>query len=312
MLESLDQTVSTGQKVIEDIAGGSDNAVVGAFNTTLGVVKGATGWMQSMAKKLDGKGLSMSNINDQMYLLAPYKYLYAIDPTHKKFVFPYLTNDTFTNLSSNWNVEKDSSSFVFNEAITDILNKGATAAARTGADLRNLSKIIANVTHDGKQENFSAAEQTIMEMAKSFVYSPEGPSITVTFTLFNTVVKKGNRSIWKDHYKFIWLFMIRNMAWKLSASSFLPPLLYDVVIPGQKRLPLAYVSKVDVKSIGIQRLLKTKNFMIGADPNGKDNNQEITVNVPEAWQVTISFKSLIGDNANLMASGIKELPITVS
>ena len=87
---------------------------------------------------------------------------------------------------------------------------------------------------------------------------------------------------------------------KVDSLSFEPPYLYDIFIPGSKRLPLAFVSSYTVVPKGIIRSLP---HTIG----GKD----ITVPVAEAWEVTIEFESLIPQSANMMLSALYDFSITV-
>lgn len=139
----------------------------------------------------------------------------------------------------------------------------------------------------------------IREAAKGYTYPTDGPQVNVNFTLYNTT----KVDAWHQNYKFLFLFVLRNLPLRISISTFEPPLLYDVIVPGVTHLPVCGVSAINVEPMGMIRTLKTKNFLTKI--TGKDTtDKDITVNVPEAWNVSITFKSLIANSANLMISGL--------
>lgn len=296
-INGLGNIMGSFDTLVNKLAGDSGSSSTSSTEgTTITKPEGDSSIFGKLAK-FGKQHMSMENITDDMVLLAPYQYLYATKKTGKRFVFPFLDDAIFPPVNNNWSdVTQDDASMIFTNPVSKFIETAAQAMGYVATDMMNIANI-------GSGE--SAAVGTVMEMAKIFRYSLDGAEVKVQFTLFNTVIKNNSRSIWKKHFKFLYLFSVRNMAWKITPSSFLPPLLYDVIIPGQKRLPLAYVKSVNVQAKGIIRKLKMENFIDSAATM-------MDVNVPEAWVVTITFKSLIGDNANLMISGIKDLKITTN
>ena len=59
------------------------------------------------------------------------------------------------------------------------------------------------------------------------------------------------------------------------------------------------------------RMMKLDSLPIKNPSTGKVQT-EIAVNVPDAWIVSIKFKSLIADSANLYLSSMFDLPIKAS
>jgi hypothetical protein len=119
--------------------------------------------------------------------------------------------------------------------------------------------------------------------------------------LYNTTRKNA----WRDNFRFLYLFAVRNLPFRTEMMSFTPPLLYDIIVPGVKRLPICALSQMKVDPLGITRTLECDNFISGS---GK-----IPVNVPEAWSVQLTFDCLIAPSANLMlANTIGELNIDVA
>lgn len=111
---------------------------------------------------------------------------------------------------------------------------------------------------------------------------------------------------------FISLFNLRNLPFKLDYTTYLPPLLYDIIIPGVKRLPFAYVSSFSAEPQGLIRNMKIENFLSRIAGAATNENKNVSVPVPEAWTVSITFKSMLARSANLMLAGGADLPITIN
>lgn len=240
----------------------------------------------TFTKMMDGT----SSANILTGTLSPYKYLYFVKSTGKNYIFPLLNGQEEFGLSNSWgdaSKEKSmGSSLVYD--LFDVTKNTMT----TVNEFLNLKSILGGGTSD--------VNNTFIETSKLYSYPSEGESIKVNFTLFNTVYP----DLWKQHYKFIILFTLRNMPVKMSPSTFHPPLLYDVIIPGSRRLPIASVESFRVKPIGMIRQMTTDEIL--------NSNNKVVVNVPEAWNIEISYKSLIMPSLNLLISQYKELPISVN
>ena len=214
-------------------------------------------------------------------LFEPYKYLYITKATKKKFVFPLLNNDSsFASVNNTWGEGEKLPGLIQVplEGFYDLLD-----AVNIGVNLAE------NVKNFVKGEGSDIGR--VREMAKSFQYPSNGDSVTVNFTLYNTT----KVDAWKDNYKFLYLFILRNLPLRIDTMSFLPPMLYDVIIPGVKRLPVCSVDNINISPKGMTRVLSCENFMASGN---------VSVNVPEAWEVSITFRSLIAHSANLVLAGI--------
>lgn len=86
---------------------------------------------------------------------------------------------------------------------------------------------------------------------------------------------------------------------RIDTSSFIPPLLYDIYVPGTKRLPVCTVESMNITPKGKIRTMMCPPIGL---PNNT-NNTNITANIPEAWEISITFKSLIAPSLNLMFDG---------
>ena len=127
----------------------------------------------------------------------------------------------------------------------------------------------------------------------------QGREESITFPLVNTV-RRGTQSPVQQNYELLWLLAFQNKAYKTSFARTPPPKIYSVSVPGQFSMPYAFINSMDVKFIGTTR--KTTVYVPNGNGEGVIGSKQITTPVPEAYQVTLKFKSLIGDYGNTMLS----------
>ena len=127
----------------------------------------------------------------------------------------------------------------------------------------------------------------------------KGREESITFPLVNTV-KRGGQSPVQQNFELLWLLAFQNKPYKTSFARTPPPKIYSVYAPGQFSMPYAFINSMSVKFMGTVR--KTKVYVPTGTGEGNITSKEITTPVPEAYQVTINFKSLIGDYGNSMIS----------
>ena len=127
----------------------------------------------------------------------------------------------------------------------------------------------------------------------------KGRTETITFPLINTV-RRSKQSPVQQNYELLWLLAFQNKPYKTSFSRTPPPKIYSVTSPGQFSMPYAFISNMDVKFIGTTR--NTTVYVPSGNGEGTISPKPITTPVPEAYQVTLTFTSLIGDYGNTMLS----------
>lgn len=250
-------------------------------------------------------GLSRLAQNDEFtnpaygtMLLQPYKWLYALKPTDKRYCFPMIANPPSQTIQNNFGDGQDGSGLLnnsfFNGAISMMQN--AVGMIR---DFRDVVQFLGGSLGQGGYIGSS------IEKAKFFNYPLNTQEYRVTFPLLNTV----RPNDWKKNYKFIILFMLRNLIFRQDSASYYPPLFYDLVIPGVIRQPYCYVGKFEVRPVGTVRTLSFNEEIIHGFSEVKPN---FSVNVPQAWIVTITFTSLLPTSANMVLSGLYDLQISTS
>lgn len=140
-----------------------------------------------------------------------------------------------------------------------------------------------------------------VEKAKFFQYPQQTDEYTIQFPLLNTV----DSNDWVKNYRFILLFTLRNMVFRMDNASYYPPLFYDLVIPGVIRQPFCYVSSVQVQPLGMVRQMNPKENILSFS----EKNLATSLTIPDAWVVTIKFKSLLASSANMVLSSMYDLGV---
>lgn len=291
----LEKTAEVLEKSLDSFAG---NTISSAIKTGVTSLSGGIERLTSKA----GDYLNLSDDFGGKYLattlLNPYNNLYALSATGKKFCFPYFGNNT-----AGWSISNlfssEGSTSLLSKSITEAMSKIANGVVAIAGDLQEFG----NLFSTGNTNSFTMYN---IEKAKAFNFPTEGKKVTVRFPLFNTIEKNS----WKQNYKFIVLFGLRNMLFRLNNVQYYPPLIYDVSIPGWGRLPLSYVSSFTVNPVGMTRVKSINMNFINNDETSP--GKESTVIVPEAWIIQIEFQSLIADSANQVLSSIFDLPIDAS
>ena len=285
-----------------------------------GTVKSATDITTNGLKKLNVddlynkvKGFVMKTIDEGVsqiqnpltsdksaHYLQPYSLLYDMTPTGLKYCLPMISNPPVLSVTNSYESSQDETSVLSANSLFSTISSLASSISSLNRDLSQFNALLSGDSSSG-----SIYERTNVEKAKFFQYPQQTESYTVSFPLFNTVKSKPNGNpVWMKNYKFILLFCMRNMIFRKDNTSFFPPLFYDLTIPGVIRQPFTYVESVKVQPQGIVRMLGCKklfNFMA---------DKAFSVPVPEAWVVTITFKSLLATSANLVLSALDDSIVT--
>jgi len=154
-------------------------------------------------------------------------------------------------------------------------------------------------------ENFSTGYLNItqpgvyIEKPKYFTTGQSGESQTITFPLINTI-KRGTQNPVQLNYELLWLLTFQNKSYKTSFSRTPPPKLYTISVPGQFSMPYAYISNMKIDFLGTIR--RSTVTVPSLNKSGKVVTTDIKVPIPDAYNVSITFESLIGDYGNTMMS----------
>lgn len=149
---------------------------------------------------------------------------------------------------------------------------------------------------------------TFIEKPKYFQYDTDNKSVTVTFPLFNTVTRgtgsiSNNKLPYQQNYELLWILAFQNKPYRTSFSGVSPAKMYTLTIPGQEFFPYCFIENLTVDFKGTRRNL----------PVTLPTGDIVSTAIPEAYNVSITFKSLISDVSNMMvAKGFTGSKIRVS
>lgn len=198
--------------------------------------------------------------------------IYFTKPTGFKYRLPIFEQST--TIEPQWG--EDNPNSILGSVVSTVQGAADTAAN------------IVNLTQPG----------TYIEKPQYFQGVDQGTE-TISFPLANTI-RRNNQSPVQQNYELLWLLAFQNKAFKTSFSRVSPPKIYTVNVPGRFTMPYAYISNMGVEFLGTVR--KQKVTVPTAQPGHEYylKFSEIEVPVPEAYQVSLTFTSLIKDYSNTM------------
>jgi hypothetical protein len=212
------------------------------------------------ALKIDTPDMARASSDD------PYEGLYSPEETGFKYTFPY-----YTSLLK----EKRSS-------YSDTYNANGMGALPTFLD-----STINNYTakrDPGKGVRALVEPGLFIEKTKFYNFG-DNESISFSFPLLNTI----SREQINENYQFLFLLIYQNTMYRKDRSAFIPPCIYEVLVPGTRYMKWAYISRLSVDFIGTRRMIEVDSG-IGV----------FKTIVPEAYNVNISVTSLHEEAGNFL------------
>lgn len=223
-----------------------------------------------------GKGLydliSSSN-GDPM---APYQELFPKDnPTPYIYKFPYFSDVNFEVNSPAW-------------TSLDIVEGANKAGEALGGFLfgdagRQAASALLQGTAKAGMGFLAATNPKVGIFDRPKLWSNhEYRTITIKFSLFNTYEPDD----WEKNRQLCYDFVKENLYFKQNFITGVPPVFYDVLIPGQYYSYASAVTNLNVLNRGNMRMLKDKTGL--------------PCNVPDAYEVNIQLTDLVMPSQNLM------------
>jgi hypothetical protein len=195
-----------------------------------------------------------------------YNKMYTATPTGNVYTFPFFS--TYNHSITNEWKEADALGSTLIKALG-----GGGAAESAGSWAKNIA---------------SAASNAYVSVTKRQEYAGiAGADFETTFQLFNTLSDYPMQTI-TDNFKLLYALQHNNMPDKLSYATMMPPVLYQMEIPGIRYSPAVYIKNLVVENIG------------------QVNQHEITAfgntflaNIPDAWSVQMTFSEMLPESRNL-------------
>jgi len=217
-------------------------------------------------------------------MLKAYKDLYLTEPTGFSYLMPYFED----YLNSSVNIFGDDSPGGVFSGTKDI-------AVKSGGLLGMLN---------------TPFEFSFQEKAKFYNFNQEGETISFSFPLINTGSATFDEV--KQNWQLIFLLLYQNKPSRLNRTIVEPPVIYEAIIPGQKFIPYAYITNLQVSfkgarralSFGLPTELQSLYATTGTDEYFESishTTRTIDAIIPDAYYITITLKSLLSETKNFMA-----------
>ena len=231
-------------------------------------------------------------------------------PTGFQYKLPFFT-DNYFDFSNTWKKTDvlDSITEYQRERISAVESLiFATKSDEEKKNSRYQSK--ANITQYIKDINsyalkFLGPAVGLMDMPS--IWESTAPrEYTFQFPLYNNLNysdSKKSKQIIQKNWELCYLLTYQNLVNKKNFYNGIPPVFYEVLIPGIHYCKASYISKLDITNIGNTRLMQV--------PVG-DNNTISTIEaiVPDAYMVSITLKDLLMPSKNLLNKALD--PVVIS
>lgn len=217
--------------------------------------------------------------------LAPYKGLYYTVETGFNYKLP-LFNSEFWNVSNSFSESASEGNSSFISGLVDTM--------KTMGPGMEAAKLFNTGTNQ---------YGTYVEFPKQYSLSSPN-SYTVTFDLINT--KPATYDDIRSNFKLLFLLFYQNLPIRRSKQLVDPPAIYNIYVPGQKRMPYAYLTTLAVKNLGATRLMDIDFYDINViNPPIQATStfpQKWQTVIPDAYRVTLTFQDLIPETKNTLYS----------
>lgn len=221
-------------------------------------------------------------------VMEPYEGLYLTEPTKFVYTFPYFSD--LQNVVTN--------SFQDNDAVFEGSGEGGVAAANI---LEDYAKALAETRTFAlgiSKTLFMGAPGIYIEKPKYYNFNNKGEQIVFKFPLINT-----GWATYEDvqrNWQLLFMLTYQNRPNRKSRDLIDPSVLYEVLIPGVKYHPYAYIDNLTIKFVGARRRMELEV----PGPNGR--SVTIPTIVPDAYDVSITLQTLINESQNTLYSMLFE------
>ena len=228
-----------------------------------------------------------------------------------KYVFPNFSK-TFYDIGNTWERTDILDTLLgLSEQAGSLAQKGIAGVVTTaGKKLKTGEQIIDLVNKLPRQLknlelfNLASGNPTVGLMDPPSIWqSSDKRNITFEFPLYNINVFKDSTptdTIAKN-WELCYLLTYQNLVNKKNFYTGIPPVFYEVIIPGIHYCKASYMSNISITNVGNIRNLKL-------DVNGNTN---VSVNVPDAYMISITLTDLLMPSKNLLNASL-DLTVTSS
>lgn len=208
-------------------------------------------------------------------VLAPYEGLYLTEDTKFVYRMPYFSNAAHAVQNAFANDDK---------VMTGTLGLGSlvSAGVKTAEGLAYGLSTSMNIMEPG----------IYIEKPQFYQFAAGGERLTFSFPLINT-----GWATFEDvqrNWQLIYMLVYQNRPNRKSRDLIEPPCLYEVMIPGIKYMPYAYIGGLQVDFMGSRR-----SYYVNV-PNSAGGSTRIQTIIPDAYMVSITLNGLIAESRNFL------------
>lgn len=195
--------------------------------------------------------------------MQPFKDLYSLKATDFKYLLPYLDDAAFNEVSNAW---------------PDLTYPLQSSISQMADTVTNIAKIAAPGQYIEKPKMYDPA-------------SSSTPSLTFKFPLFNTQSYENACS----NYQLLWLLIFQNTPQRVTKSLLEMPKIYSVNAPGICYMQYSFIERLSINFLGNRR-----HVDISMPNNSIGLPTTIPAIMPDAYEITITFRSLNIHNGNML------------
>ena len=214
----------------------------------------------------------------------PYAAMYTGDPTGFTYVFPQLikNNDNLRSVSQTWNDKGDTMMDNVTQGVMKVADGIAGVLPSALGSIPMVGNLAQGTYNAVLGQNVASNILPRMGAEEVKLYSNTAPAtLTINFPLYNTI---DTASAYKN-YSLVTLLTFQNLKTRTSFMSYIPPKIYRIenTYKGGIFIPVSFISKLDIKSIGTTRVLKEYGDIL----------------IPEGYNISITFQELISQSTNI-------------
>lgn len=254
----------------------------------------------------------------------PYFGLYTVKKSGFSYTFPYVSDKSMIGVGNQWGKPGSEVATGVGRAgagiskIFDSLSTGKkidgepTGVGGKFKKLFNVAEGIGNLVGGLAGAGLAAgggatSEELAAEIPKAYKGTDLQDSISLTFYLYNTF-DTDIASI-KRNWDLCFLLTYQNLPNRLAKNLLHPPCLYEIEVPGYKRIPLAYLTNIDISNVGNVRIINLETGEAVIDGQQNSNCKVI----PEAYKISLTFQSVLKNTRNtFLYTAVPESSINIT
>jgi hypothetical protein len=239
------------------------NYITESLNATQSIIDGTFTEINNMLQGLniDTPDMARARSDD------PYDGLYSPEETGFKYTFPYYTSllkEKRSSYSDSYSGDGKGALPTFIDSLAGKFFGGQNPALGVRA-----------LVEPG----------IFIEKTQFYQFGQQEESVSFSFPLLNTISQEQIN----ENYQFLFLLIYQNTMYRKDRAAFIPPCIYEVLVPGTRYMKWAYISALSVDFIGTRRMIEVDSGIGG-----------FKTIVPEAYNVNITVTGLHEEAGNFL------------